>query len=291
MTRHIVLAANPRAGTRTGRLVEPVRRALAADGAKVTLVAEPGPDRAADALRAAVAAGADAVVALGGDGTVHTALQAVAGTPVALGVVPTGGGNDLARELGLPLRDLRAAVRVARGSRVRVIDAARCGSRWFLSVLTTGVSARVAERVNAAPRRLGPARYLLGVAAELGGLRPEPVALELDGTAWEGPALLVAVGNAGAFGAGMRICPRASLDDGLLDVVVVGPVSRARFATVFPSVYRGAHLGLPEVASWRARRVSLAAGGAAAHADGERLSPAPLTCEAVPGAVRFLVGP
>src|SRR5690606_15493079 len=125
-----------------------VAQRFAAAGLGVRVVVNDDPSVALDEVRTALAVGADAVVALGGDGTVHLALQAVAGTGVPLGIVPCGTGNDGARSLGLPLKDPVAAIDTVLAGRTRLVDAARAGDRWFLTVLAAGFDAVVNERAN-----------------------------------------------------------------------------------------------------------------------------------------------
>jgi diacylglycerol kinase (ATP) len=102
---------------------------------------------------------------------------------------------------------------------------------------------------------------------------------------------MVVIANGPAYGGGMRVCPDALMDDGLLDVLVVAPVSRTAFLRIYPKVYRGTHVGDPRVTVRRARRVRVQTAGIVAYADGERVAPLPITAEAVPGALRILVPP
>lgn len=286
--RSVALLINPAAarGTALRRLAPAVRR-LRAGGVRVTVGC--GAD-AADARRVAgelVAARPDALLALGGDGVAHLAVQAVAGTDLPLGLIPAGSGNDLAHAVGVPV-DPVAAAEVVLAGRIRRIDAARTGGDWFLTVLTCGFAARVAERMNRDAGRSTGA-YLRAVGAELSTFRAAPVTLELDGRRWRTEATLVAIANTPLFGGGMRICPDADPADGLLDVCVVGRASRAEFLRVFPRVYRGTHAGHRAVTLCRAATVSVAAPGDIGYADGERMSALPLTVRTVPGAVRLLV--
>jgi len=232
----------------------------------------------------------DALVALGGDGMVHLALQAVAGTSTALGIVAQGTGNDLANHLGLPVRSPVKAADVVADGVTRAIDAVRVRPLgvWFGGVLGAGFDSVVSERANAMRWPKGPQRYNLAVAAELPRFKPIPFRITFDGELVETDAMLVAVGNASSYGAGMKVTPDAVIDDGLLDVSVLGPVSKLEFLKTFPKVYKGTHVHHPAVTIRRARVVQLEA-IAVAYADGERVGPLPLTCECVPGAVRVLV--
>jgi diacylglycerol kinase (ATP) len=244
----------------------------------------------------AVAAGAGALVSVGGDGTVHLALQAVAGTGVPFGPVPAGTGNDFAVQTGLPAAPLDAADAIAaalRADRTVPIDLGRLTGadgtrRWFGGVLAAGFDAIVNEKANRMRWPRGPRRYDLAILVELARLRPRHYKLVLDGERMDLDAVLVAVGNCASYGGGMRICPDADPTDGLLDVVVAGPIGRLTLVRVKPRIYSGTHVAHPAVSSYRARTIELAADGITAYADGERAVALPLTVEAVPGALQLL---
>ena len=283
----VALVVNPTSGKGRGaRVRASVEERLRSRGAHVrTIVGETGA-HARDLAHAAVTEGVDALVAVGGDGMVHLALQAVAGTDTPLGIVPAGTGNDLATCLGLPPEPLRAADVVLAGSRRR-IDAVRTSAGpWFGCVLGAGFDSVVNERANTMRWPRGAARYNLAIAVELPRFKALPFTLTLDGETWRTDAMLVAVGNAQSYGAGIRITPDAVLDDGLLDVFVLAPVSKLDFVRTLPKARTGSHLGHPAITVKRARTVTLQSEGVVAYADGERIGPLPMTCECVPGAVQ-----
>jgi diacylglycerol kinase (ATP) len=292
VTREIALLVNPTSGKGKGaRLAEPVAERLRSLGASVDVVVGRDADEALDKIRARVDSGVDAVVALGGDGLVNIALQVVAGTAVPLGVVPAGTGDDFARALGLSRSDPMAVVDHIVNGEARLVDLGRVGTRWFAGVLGAGFDSMVNERANRMSWPRGPARYNLAMLAELRTFRPVPFELDVDGEVWVTEAMLVAVGNSASYGAGMRVCPDASLEDGLLDVTVLGPISKLEFIRVFPSVYKGTHVNHRAVTVKRARVVSLSAFGVTAYADGERVASLPVACEAVPKALHVLAPP
>ncbi|MER5933097.1 diacylglycerol kinase [Streptomyces sp. NPDC002054] len=305
MSAEITLFVNPTAGRGRGaHAAQPAASALRAAGYSVRTVV--GTD-AADALarlRTAVREGTGAVIAVGGDGVVHLALQALAGTLTPLGVIAVGTGNDFARALGLPVRDPAGAGRLAaealKEGRVREIDLGRIGSaadpmsdsagRWYGTVLCSGFDSRVNDRGNRMRWPSGRFKYDLAMVAELAAFRPFPYRITLDdGPVIETEATLVAVGNGSSYGGGMQICADAVPDDGLFDITVVGDCSRATLLKVFPQVYKGTHLGHPKVTVHRAAKITLAAPGITAYADGEPQGPLPVTAECVPGAVQLIM--
>ncbi|MFI1396631.1 diacylglycerol kinase [Streptomyces sp. NPDC020681] len=294
MTSEITLFVNPTAGRGRGaHAAQPAARALRDAGFSVRTVL--GED-SADALRRAreaVDSGTGALVAVGGDGLMSLALQAVAGTTTPLGVIGVGTGNDFARALGLPVRNPAAAVRLIagalKGGQLREVDLGRVGQKWFGTVLASGFDSRVNDRGNRMRWPRGRFKYDVAMVAELAALRPIPYRITLDGgDVREIEATLVAVGNGPSYGGGMQICAGARMDDGLFDVTVVGDCTRTTLLRVFPRVYRGTHLSHPKVTVHRVRSITLEAADVTGYADGEPMGPLPLTAECVPGAVQVL---
>jgi diacylglycerol kinase (ATP) len=294
----IAVLANPSAGRGRHRdVVADVVRRLEASGRPVRLLAAGSSEEAEKACHRAVADGVSVLVAIGGDGTLHQALQAVAGRPVGLGVVPAGTGNDFASGTGVPADPRRAADAIAaavRADRHTPIDLARTVGtdgevQWFGAVLAAGFDAMVNERANRMRWPRGPRRYDLAILFEMARLRPRLYGLELDGADHSFQGTLVAVGNCASYGGGMRIVPAADPADGLLDVVIAAPLSRAALARLRPRLQRGTHVTDPRVTAFRARQVRLHADGIIGYADGERIGPLPLEVTCVPGAVRLLV--
>lgn len=290
---NIALLVNPTAGKgRAAGMVARVTERLRGGGANVAILVGRDAEDASALARQAVSDGVDAVVALGGDGMVHLALNVVAGTTTPLGIIPAGTGNDLAATLQLPTKDPAAAadalVAKLNGPGARPVDAVRVGEKWFGCVLGAGFDSRVNDRANRMSWPRGRMRYNLAILAELRVFRPLPFVLELDGERWETEAMLVAVGNAKSYGAGMKVTPDAEIDDGVVDVQVLGPVSKPEFLKTFPKVFKGTHVSHPAVTIKRAKVVSLTSPGVTAYADGEYLADLPIVCETVPGAVKIL---
>ncbi len=240
--------------------------------------------------------GATAVIACGGDGTVHQVLQHVHGAGMPLGVLPLGTGNDIARSLGLPVGDLNAWVDVVAGilhaNQTRTVDLARLDhgdeTIWSLAVTSIGFDSAVNERADRMQRVPGTLRYVVAVLGELSALQAHPVSLIADSTAVAGNATLVAIGNGPTYGGGMHICPDAALDDGLLHVTWVDAAPRRTILRVFPQIFSGRHVEHPMVRTLRAREIQVEAPTAMAYTDGERVGPASLRITAMPGALTVI---
>lgn len=297
MAADVWLIANPLAGGGRGaRHASVVARALRQAGVPCRLVQ---PSSAGDSTAAALGAirsGARAVVACGGDGTIHAVLQAMVGSQVPMGMVAGGSGDDIAAGLGYPTHgaEVIAAGLVASltSGQERLLDVGVARSddgveRYFLGVLSTGFDSSVNERANAM-RRLAGHRYNIAIARELASFRALDYEVVIDGVRERAPGMLVSVGNGSRYGGGMRVCPAALPDDGLLDVTWLGAVSKATFLRVFPSVFRGTHVDHPAVRTFRGRSLHIAAEGQVAYADGERIGPLPVEIEVRPGALRVL---
>jgi diacylglycerol kinase (ATP) len=289
------LMINPTSGKNTGAQVGQQALSLLRDaGVDVLDLSASDARSAVEQGRAAIESGAiDRLVVGGGDGMVHLGANLCAGTPVSLGVIAAGTGNDIARELGLPVRDAAASVQRILSGSTRQVDAARHTTatgeqKWFLGVLAAGFDAVVNERANQLTWPKGPMRYNLAILRELPVFRAIPYTLVLDGERIDTEAMLVAVGNGPAYGGGMRVTPDASFDDGLLDVLILRKISTFEFLRVFPRVFKGTHVSHHAVQIRRARTVSLEAEGIVSYADGERFAPLPMSMEVVPGALTVL---
>jgi diacylglycerol kinase (ATP) len=160
--------------------------------------------------------------------------------------------------------------------------------RWFAGALSAGFDAIVNERANAMRRPRGKSRYIIALLIELLRLHPIRYRLVFDGEELVTDALLVSAGNNVSIGGGMKVTPNAQVDDGVLDIMVVQPLSRLAFLRIFPRVFAGTHLSDPRVAIHRARTLRIEADGVVAYADGERFGPLPIDLEVSPGALRVL---
>jgi diacylglycerol kinase (ATP) len=285
-SREIALLTNPTAGKgKGGRVRDRALARLRAGGLVVRNLQGRDADEALELAKQCVTDGVDALIVCGGDGMVHLAVQALAGTGTPLGIIPAGTGNDVARYFDLPRKDAEAAADVVLAGRTRTIDLARNGSRYFVTVLAAGFDAVVNERANRMTWPKGQMRYNIATLAELRVFEPLPYTLQLDDRELTLDAMLVAVGNGPSFGGGLRITEAAVLDDGLLDVVIIKPISKPDLIRTYPKLFKGTHVHHPQYEHHRARSVTVAAPGIVSYADGERFGPLPLTVECAPGAL------
>lgn len=295
--KRVVVAINPRASFGKSRAVGPAAvQALRSAGHDVTSLTEPDFQRLRHSAGSALASSPDALVVVGGDGMVNLGVNLVADTAIPLGIIPSGTGNDVSRGLGITVKAperatqsllaaLQAPPRIIDGGFVTRSDGS---TSWFAGVLSAGFDAIVNERANQMRWPRGAQRYNLALLRELAMLKPIRYRLTLDGESIETDAVLVAIANNVSLGGGMLITPEAKIDDGLLDVFVVQPLSRTAFLRIFPRVFKGTHVTDARVSIRRARRIRVDADNVVAYADGERVAGLPLDVEVRPGALRVL---
>jgi diacylglycerol kinase (ATP) len=290
----VAVIINPRAGRgRRGEaaaaLAAVASAVLEARGVAGEVQVSERPGHAHELARRAIEAGSTLVVAWGGDGTVNEVGAAVAFTPAALGIVPAGSGNGLARMLGLP-RQPRRALEAALDGRDRLIDGGECNGRLFFNVAGVGLDAEIAARFAVAGRR-GFLSYLGLTLRELFRYRPAHYRIGCDGEQRISHAWLVVAANGREFGNGARIAPHARIDDGLLDLVVIEARSVLRALWDLPRLYTGSVLRARGVWTRRIRAVEIAgAGPLTYHVDGEvGTGGAELHVRVHPGALRVRV--
>ena len=263
----------------------PNSRTRRARGRRRSSRSRPSPARPTKLARAAADEGHD-LVACGGDGLVTEVAGVAADTGRRLAVVPTGAGNDFARVLGYdPKHPLDAFDALANGHD-RVVDLGRVNGRWYTCVTASGFDAEANRWANTVQRLSGTTLYVAAVLRTLAVYKPHPFRLTVDGEAHEIRAWLVAVGNGPAYAGGMHIAPDARLDDGLLDVTVVGAMSKPEFLVQLPEGVQGHARAAPEGADVPRRRASSSSRSTRrvpmeVYADGERVGPLPGTMEAV----------
>ncbi|MBJ7329465.1 MAG: diacylglycerol kinase family lipid kinase [Solirubrobacteraceae bacterium] len=290
MDRPVVLLVNPSAGGGRALASAPaVAAAFREHGVAVRTVETTSLDHACELAAAACDAG-EAVATLSGDGMIGAVAGAIRGRDDALLVaLPGGRGNDFVRVLGLP-RDPVAAVQALVGGVVRALDLGDVEGRAFIGIASLGFDSHANRLANEAPKRLGQLAYVYGALRGLAQHRPGTFTLTFDdGEVLSRRAFSVAAANSKAYGGGMYLAPNAELDDGLLDVVIIGDVSRLKFVRWLPKVFRGEHVGLPDVDVRQVRSVRVEADPEfELYADGDPIGTTPVTISCVPNAVPVL---
>ncbi|WP_329480314.1 YegS/Rv2252/BmrU family lipid kinase [Kribbella sp. NBC_01510] len=284
--RRVALVVNPTAGRGLGARVAPiVRERLAAAGLTVDVFATSCAEDVGRISAEVVASGADAVALIGGDGTIHLGAQVLAKSGMPFGVIPAGTGNDFARGIGVPLKDPAAAADLIVAGKTRTIDLAVAKDEYITTVVAGGFDSLVNRRANAMSWPKGNSRYTVATLAELRTFKPLEYVVTVDGEVIETKAMLVAVGTGPTYGGGLQICAGAEIDDGLLDVTIIQPVSRLTLLQMFPKLSKGTHVGHPMLRTFRGRSVRLESPGITAYGDGEVLGPLPIDITIAPGAL------
>jgi diacylglycerol kinase (ATP) len=259
---------------------------------------------------------ADVILLFGGDGTIHRHLRQLVKLGLPVLVVPAGSGNDFARALGLRgVRDSLTAWRRFCGGeeKARQIDLgtitaidgetvrnSELGARYFCCVAGVGLDGEVARRANRLPRWLrGHGGYALSLAPTIFTFAPFPMKILIPdddpiGKIWtvrsDQPTLLAAFANTAVYGGGMKIAPQAKMDDGLLEVCIVGGVSPFKLFCMFPTVYAGRHLGIKEVEYFQASRLRIETEHPLeVYADGEYVCRTPVEIQVARAALRVVV--
>lgn len=228
------------------------------------------------------------LIVIGGDGLVHLAIQKLARSTVPLLIIPAGTGNDFARSLGLNINKPLENLSLLNEMKSTGVDLGLVAGEYFAQILSTGFDSLVNERANQMRFIRGRMKYNVAIAQVLSTFKPRSYSFRVDEVHLESKAMLIAVSNGKSYGGGMMISPMSDLQDGYLDVMILGPVSRFEFLRVFPKVYSGSHINHPAVKFLKAKNVAISA-NAVAYADGERVGELPIEVSIVEKCLRVLI--
>jgi len=295
-----VFLVNPAsANGKTGKRWAQIARAAHAAGLRGEAVFSERRGQLRELAREAADEGADLLVVVGGDGTVHEVVNGVAGREgVELALIPRGTGWDFARTHGVPKR-LDEALRIAREGEARPFDLGWAtyrsdgvdGSAWFANMASVGMSGAVAAKANATTKALGgKTSYLLALAAVFARWKNVRLNVAVDDERREAlmEDCIVALGR--YLAGGMMITPDAEPDDGLFDVLVIGDMTRSELVRVMPKIYRGTHLPHPKGEVLRGTTVTIDADEPMPiQLDGEQPGTTPTRFKVVPSAIRLRV--
>jgi diacylglycerol kinase (ATP) len=284
----------------TGRRWPELARRVSALGLTGDALFSTQPDHLRLLAQRAAEDDATLIVAVGGDGTVNEVASGIAGMDgVELAVIPRGTGVDFVRTYGIPAK-LERAVEVALRGQTREIDAGRVGFRawsgdaaeaWFFNAAGVGMSGAVAKRTNESSKALGgKVSYLWSTLAVFARWRNTEVRVSVDEQIRGGRMHEVIVANGRFLGGGMMLCPEASPDDGLFDVLLIGDITKRDLVQTLPKIYRGTHLPHPKAELLRGRTVAVDSDEPLpVQLDGEQPGTTPVRFELVPHALRLRV--
>lgn len=277
-TTPIPLFINPTAGRgRAGRRLPTIESLLRDNGVDIDVHSSTAMGDIEQQVRAVTDAGADRIIVAGGDGSVHEAVNGImrAEKHTALGIIPTGTGNDFAKAAGISL-DWQAAARlladrITSNSPARRIDVGRMNERYFGNGAGVGFDAKVSRIARDFKWPIGDLVYLVAVLrAMIDGIITPDMKIVADDFSWDGPLTLANVSNGAWVGGMFHIAPMADHADGMLDLLVVAPVSGPRILRLLPKLMQGEHMGETEIThvSLRSLRITAAA-PVPSHLDGE----------------------
>lgn len=293
----ILVIYNPQAGNgRARRLLPEIRQYLTEKALDAEILLTEASGHAAALASQADLSGFDAIVASGGDGTLFEVLNGYLrnsgkGKP-PLGLIPNGTGNAFMKELGLRKSDWRRAIDIIARGQSKSLDVGRLQAQgqthYFINIVGMGFVAEVAA--TAVPlKRLGNAAYTLAVLLRLPWLKAQTLTLEVDGETIVREGVFVEVANSRFTGTTFLIAPKARLDDGLLDVVLLKSISRIGLLRLFRTVFDGSHIRHPQVEYFQARSITVTESRPGRLIpDGEIFGNTPATFDCLPGAIRFL---
>jgi YegS/Rv2252/BmrU family lipid kinase len=289
MDRPVCLIVNPSAGAgRAARLLPAVEAALREHGLPFRVERTRSMEHARELARSARDAG-EIAAAMGGDGLTGAVAGELQGTDGVLAVLPGGRGNDFARKLGIGA-DPVAATGLIEAGREQRVDVAQAGGHVFIGILSAGLDSDVQVIANSTRLPLGTFVYLYGTLRALLRWAPARWELTVDGRPREFTGYSVAVANSGVFGSGMWLVPDASLEDGRLDVVLIGDRRKLGFLRGLAKVFNGTHVHEPGFEILRGSEITFRADRPfTAYADGDPVVDLPATVRVLPGALRVLV--
>ncbi len=256
--KSVLLIANPTAGGgKVKRMLPALNDHLKKKNISYNLVETREPDHATQLAGEAKTKGFDAVIAVGGDGTVNEVINGLGTEGPAFGIIPLGTGNDLARTMGIPLSSL-ASVDLLTSGKIRKIDLGKETDRIFSIIAGIGFPAEVMKNTNNYKGMLrGSMAIAYNVVKTISFLQPIPLELELDGEKFYRKASGVFILNTRFTGGGLMVAPDADPEDGFLDIVIMNNLSRGGLLGILPRVYSGGHRNHPQIEFHRAKQITL----------------------------------
>ena len=266
----LLVLANPRArGGRTFRLMSRIQQWLNLLPHDIVVEVPASREDTVRVAREARKRGFKGLVSLGGDGTARDVFEGALDSDLPVAVLPGGRGNDIVRHLGFSW-NMRTAISQLADLTTSEIDIPTLQGKVFQNVAGVGFDAKVVEYIVLGGCKVGGTLcYLFDVLRTILTFRPLRLKVTVDGRSFEDEYMMVAVANGPHYGGGMLVAPQARLGDGQLDICMVRKLSIPRFLMVFPKVYRGTHVNLPEITMLRGKEIIIEGDPTMAAADGD----------------------
>lgn len=288
--KKLMVIVNPLSGTQRKKNVRSkVERLLDHDKFAVRIATVERENHVRDLCREAVREGYYGVVAVGGDGTMNGAAEGLMGSDVALGVIPSGSGNGLARHLGMPM-SITKSLQVINRDKVEPLDCCRLNERTFVCTCGVGFDAQVAHEFSKKHQR-GLVTYVRTAFQVYSHFKCERYRVTIDGKTFEEDAFVIACANASQYGNNAYIAPHASMQDGVLDITVIKPFSVLKSAIIGLELFIKRIDKDVSINTYRGREVTIERSSAGPmHIDGEPIDmPATVTATCVPNAIKVFV--
>jgi YegS/Rv2252/BmrU family lipid kinase len=289
VSRRLALLVNPAsAGGKALGLLPKIEGELKRLGADYRVAQSDSGDHAKQLARAAAEDG-EVAVAIGGDGLVGTLAGALCECGGALAIIPCGRGNDFARVLEIPTDPVEAARVAAHGSE-RLLDVGQVDGKAFVGVASVGLDSDANRIANEAKVIRGNLVYAYAALRAIAAWKLARFTVTIDGERRSFNGYSVAVANSKAYGGGMFVAPDAELDDGKLDVVLVGEQSKWACVRSLIKAFKGKHLGEPAISVARGATVEVDADRPfTVYADGDPLADLPATITVARKTLRVIV--
>lgn len=289
----VVVNANARSG-RAAKRFYTLRQTMASRGFEAEYIQAASAAETTRAVARTSLESFDAVISVGGDGTMFRVLNGLMQNPVKrpLGIIPLGTGNAFARDLGLPPDDVDRALDVIAVGRTRPVDVGEACCRnqqfYFLNIIGMGFVVR-AGKTAAQLKFAGPVSYSLAALWNTLWLKHEPYRIAIDGVERQFHSVFLEVSNSRYTGTSFLMAPAASIDDGLLDMTLLKRLPRHRLLKLFPTIYSGRHVDFDEVVSEQVRELHIREPEEMPlMADGELIGKTPATIRCLAGAIDLI---
>lgn len=285
----LLLLMNSKSGSSDNKKINLLEFASLLNSHEIEIAMPDSPEGAERAARAAVDAGYERLIVFGGDGTIDSVLPALAGSATALGVLPAGTANVLARELQLPM-GVKKGLEIALNGTPRKIDLGLANGKYFALMAGLGFDAQVVSRVVPELKKIfGPLAYVTSGLQSLSSYPKSNYKITMDDYSATFPAWLIIVGNATTYGYELAISPESRIDDGLLDVCVFGEQSALDRVTQLLATAIGLHSKHPNVTIFRTKSIRISANPSVKYQlDGDQAGDSPVEISVQPGALTVM---